>query len=59
VTRPISAVFVAMCVILIGSQIYFRMKGGKSVVPDVTHGGTSPPISPELTPQRVPVTPAE
>src|SRR5579859_8247744 len=60
VTRPISAVFVAMCVILIGSQIYFRMRGGKSVVPDVTaHGGTSPPISPELTPQRVPVTPAE
>jgi TctA family transporter len=60
VTRPISAVFVAMCVILIGSQIYFRMRGAKSVIPDVTaHGGTSPPISPELSPQRVPVTPAE
>jgi TctA family transporter len=61
VTRPISAVFVAMCVILIGSQIYFRMRGGKSVVPDVTeHGGAPPPpIAPKLTPQRVPVTPAE
>jgi TctA family transporter len=59
VTRPISAFFVAMCVILIGSQIYFRMRGGKSVVPDVTAHGGSPPISPELTPQRVPVTPAE
>ena len=27
VERPISAVFVAMCVILIGSQIYFRLRG--------------------------------
>jgi putative tricarboxylic transport membrane protein len=60
VTRPISAVFVAMCLILIGSQIFFRLRGAKSVIPDVTeHGGPSPPISPELTPQRVPVTPAE
>jgi hypothetical protein len=26
VTRPISAVFIAMCVILIASQIYFRLR---------------------------------
>ena len=38
VERPISAVFVAMCVILIGSQIYFRLKGSK------------PPIEPSLQP---------
>jgi hypothetical protein len=38
VTRPISAVFVALCVILIGSQIYLRLKG------------TKPPIEPSLQP---------
>jgi hypothetical protein len=38
VQRPISAVFVALCVILIGSQIYFRLKGSK------------PPIEPSLQP---------
>ena len=38
VERPISAVFVAMCVLLIGSQIYFRLKGSK------------PPIEPSLQP---------
>src|SRR6202161_258647 len=30
VERPISAVFISLCAILIGSQIYFRLKGGKT-----------------------------
>ena len=30
VERPISAVFVALCAILIGSQIYFRLRGSKA-----------------------------
>jgi putative tricarboxylic transport membrane protein len=30
ITRPISAFFVAMCVLLIGAQIYFRLRGSKS-----------------------------
>ncbi|MFZ2078641.1 MAG: tripartite tricarboxylate transporter permease [Xanthobacteraceae bacterium] len=30
VERPISAVFVALCLILIGSQIYFRLRGAKA-----------------------------
>jgi putative tricarboxylic transport membrane protein len=54
VQRPISAVFVGLCVLLIGSQIYIRLKG------------TKPPIEPALdhtaTPgsaQQVPATPAE
>src|SRR5580658_6903130 len=54
VTRPISAVFVGLCVILISTQIYVRMRGSK------------PPIEPALdhtaTPgsaQQVPATPAE
>ncbi|MGB6733088.1 MAG: hypothetical protein WBE84_18240, partial [Xanthobacteraceae bacterium] len=38
VERPISAVFIGLCVILIGSQIYFRLKG------------TKPPIEPSLRP---------
>jgi hypothetical protein len=29
VERPISAVFIAICVILIAGQIYFRLKGLK------------------------------
>jgi len=45
VQRPISAVFVALCVILIGSQIYFRVKGQK------------PPIEPSLQPHDTPSTP--
>jgi TctA family transporter len=31
VERPISAVFVGMCVLLIGVQIYVRLRGGKAV----------------------------
>jgi len=31
--RPISAVFISLCVILIGGQIYFRLRPGKKAVP--------------------------
>jgi TctA family transporter len=31
--RPISAVFISMCVILIGGQIYFRLRPGKKAAP--------------------------
>jgi TctA family transporter len=60
VTRPISAVFVGLCVLLIGTQLYVRMRGGKGG-PTASTGRTdaSPPISPEMAPQRIPVTPAE
>jgi hypothetical protein len=56
VTRPISAVFVGLCVILLAAQIYVRMRGGKGAIPDVTQhgGGAAPPISRELAPQRTP-----
>ena len=33
IERPISAVFVTLCVILIGSQVYFRLKGVKTPRP--------------------------
>jgi TctA family transporter len=33
VERPISAVFVAMCALLIGLQIYFRLRGTKNGLP--------------------------
>jgi hypothetical protein len=47
-------VFVAMCAILIGSQIYFRMKGAKPPIePSLDH--TAPPGNASLTAQ----TPAE
>jgi putative tricarboxylic transport membrane protein len=60
VTRPISAVFVGLCVLLVGTQLYVRMRGGKGGTPVGTgRTDTSPPISPELAPQRIPVTPAE
>jgi TctA family transporter len=32
VERPISAVFIAMCVLLIGLQIYVRLRGAKPPV---------------------------
>src|SRR6202795_2327166 len=40
VERPISAVFIALCAILIGSQIYFRLKGPKAPIeiPTVLEG---------------------
>ncbi len=40
IERPISAVFVGMCVLLIGSQIYFRLRGGKPPIePALDHTG--------------------
>jgi TctA family transporter len=59
IERPISAVFITLCAILIGSQIYFRLKGGKT--PDLEPAGENKAVEipPELAPQRVPATPAE
>jgi TctA family transporter len=55
VTRPISAVFVGMCAILIAVQIYVRVRGGKSAIPDVTEqGGAAQPMTPDLAPHRTP-----
>jgi hypothetical protein len=50
VQRPISAVFVGLCVLLIGSQIYVRMRGGKPPIePSLhTHDKDAPPVSAEL-----------
>jgi TctA family transporter len=54
VQRPISAVFVALCALLIGSQIYFRLKGAKPPIePSLDH--TATPTDGSLTP----ATPAE
>ncbi len=60
VTRPISAAFVALCVILIGTQIYFRLRPSKGRAKSGPgHGEAAPPITPQMAPQRIPVTPAE
>ena len=60
VERPISAFFVALCVILIGTQLYVRLRGSKGGGKrGAGQGETGPPISPQMTPQRIPVTPAE
>jgi hypothetical protein len=50
VERPISAFFVGMCVILIGSQIYFRLKGSKPPIePSLhPHDTEAPPIAAEM-----------
>src|SRR3974390_1384725 len=59
VERPISAVFVALCAILIGSQIYFRLRGAKADLEPAAEnvvGGEAPT---SLAAQRVPATPAE
>ncbi len=58
VERPISAVFVGMCALLIGSQIYLRMRGSKTglVPPVLDHPPASAPVA---THQQVPATPAE
>jgi putative tricarboxylic transport membrane protein len=60
VERPISAVFVSLCVILIGSQIYFRLRGSKADLEPAAEnvvGGEAPAAA--LAAQRVPATPAE
>jgi TctA family transporter len=58
VTRPISAVFVAMCAILIATQLYVRLRSAKK------GPGESPqipdePMAGQMAPQRIPVSPAE
>jgi putative tricarboxylic transport membrane protein len=40
VTRPISAVFIAMCVMLIASQIYFRSAANVRAAPEQLFGAT-------------------
>jgi hypothetical protein len=52
-------VFVALCVILIGSQIYFRLKGAKADLEPAAENAVGGEVSPELAAQRVPATPAE
>src|SRR3974390_3546809 len=59
IERPISAVFVGLCVILIGSQIYFRLKGAKADLEPEAENEVSGEVGAELAAQRVPVTPAE
>jgi putative tricarboxylic transport membrane protein len=59
VTRPISAVFVGMCVLLIGVQIWVRIRGEKLPKIGSDQPSESPPISPQMAPQRIPATPAE
>ena len=34
IERPISALFILLCVVLIGAQIYVRLRGAKAVVPE-------------------------
>ena len=60
VERPISAVFVALCVGLIGMQIYFRLRGAKAdLEPAVENASVSDIASIELTRRHAPVRPAE
>jgi TctA family transporter len=60
VQRPISAVFVALCVILIGTQVYVRLKGAKPPIePSLEPASPSGDVSRQLGSQQVPVTPAE
>jgi hypothetical protein len=65
VTRPISAVFVGLCAILIAMQIYVRLRGSKKGPETGTGTGDASPqisgqqISGQMAPQRIPFTPAE
>jgi TctA family transporter len=59
VTRPISAVFVGMCAILIGMQIYVRLRGSKKEPETGTGDASGQQISGQMAPQRIPFTPAE
>jgi hypothetical protein len=52
-------VFITLCALLIGSQIYFRLKGGKTPDLEPADENKAVQIPPELAPQRVPATPAE
>jgi len=60
VERPISAVFVALCIILVGTQIYFRLRGSKAdLEPAAENDGVAAASAPELTAHHAPVRPAE
>jgi TctA family transporter len=59
IERPISAVFVALCLILIGSQIYFRLRGSKADLEPAAENVVSGEAPTGLAAQRVPATPAE
>jgi putative tricarboxylic transport membrane protein len=60
VERPISAVFIALCALLIGAQLYVRLRASKGgAKPSAGHTEGSPPIAPQMAPQRIPLTPAE
>jgi TctA family transporter len=59
IERPISAVFVALCLILVGSQIYFRLRGAKADLEPAAENAVSGEVGAELAAQRVPATPAE
>ena len=58
IERPISAVLLALFVLLVGSQLYFRLKGAKA---DLEPADENKPVDipAQLAQQRVPVTPAE
>ena len=59
VERPISAFFVALCVILIAAQIYFRLRGAKADLEPAAENAVSGEVPTELAAQRVQTTPAE
>ena len=59
VERPISAVFVALCLILIGSQIYFRLRGAKADLGPAAENAVRGEAPTALAAQRVSATPAE
>src|SRR5947209_9884216 len=59
VERPISAVFVALCLILIGSQIYFRLRGAKADLEPAAENAVRGEAPTALAAQRVSATPAE
>ena len=59
VERPISAFFVALCALLIGSQIYFRLRGAKADLESAAENAMGSEVSTELATQRVQTTPAE
>jgi len=58
VTRPISAVFVAMCAILIATQLYVRLRSAKKG-PGASPQIPDEPMAGQMAPQRIPVSPAE
>jgi putative tricarboxylic transport membrane protein len=49
VERPISAVFVALCVLLVGSQIYFRLKGTKPPIEPSLHEAGPPRVAADVS----------